>query len=400
MAARPSVILIREWEQQMTGSRCCGRLERGLPWAKSVSMFPERRAVMERMGSIYRMLREQFGDAIDLEVIDPRNAFLPFILAHVCWSHRVGLRTAWRTLAGLPAQGVIVNGRLVDATDHPDPRRIVMLVAEHAPRRWEAPPAPPPILLVLAAVLALAGRVTGVSAQVDAFPGDEGPVLVRPFAGAGVQIEYLGLVIHVDPWSRGDYSTAEPADLILVTDVPADHLDPDLIRTLSTPGTTVIVPTTPDEARDAEGAERLRAVEGALVLRNDESLELAFPRAGTPPVGVEAVAMYDILPGEPFHAKGEGNGYVLTLGGLRIYLAGVTECTPEMLAVTDVDILFVPMNLPNGRMTPSVAADCVTRIGPRVVYPYHYREMPIDGFVEALGGEPIDVRVRDWYPPA
>jgi L-ascorbate metabolism protein UlaG (beta-lactamase superfamily) len=90
----------------------------------------------------------------------------------------------------------------------------------------------------------------------------------------------------------------------------------------------------------------------------------------------------------------------VTLGGLRIYLAGVTECTPEMLAVTAVDILFVPMNLPNGRMTPTVAADCVARIGPRVVYPYHYREMPIDDFVEALRGTPIDVRVRDWYPPA
>jgi L-ascorbate metabolism protein UlaG (beta-lactamase superfamily) len=91
---------------------------------------------------------------------------------------------------------------------------------------------------------------------------------------------------------------------------------------------------------------------------------------------------------------------VVTLGGLRIYLAGVTECTPEMLAVADVDIMFVPMNLPNGRMTPAVAAECVAQIGPRVVYPYHYREMPIDAFVEALRGEPIDVRVRDWYPPA
>jgi hypothetical protein len=69
--------------------------------------------------------------------------------------------------------------------------------------------------------------------------------------------------------------------------------------------------------------------------------------------------MYDIIPGEPFHAKGEGNGYVVTIGGVRIYLAGVTECTPEMQAVRDVDIAFVPMNLPHGRMPPAVAADCV-----------------------------------------
>ena len=252
----------------------------------------------------------------------------------------------------------------------------------------------------MALAVAVGAGVEGLTAQVDAFPGEDGPVLVTPFAGASVQIEYHGLVIHVDPWSRGDYTRAKPADLILITDVPADHLDPQLIRTLSTPSTIVIVPTTPEEARDAEGAERLGSLEGPLVMRNDESMELAFPRDGTPFVGLQAVAMYDVIPGEPFHAKGEGNGYVLTLGGLRIYLAGVTECTPEMLAVTDVDVLFVPMNLPNGRMTPTVAAECVAQMAPRVVYPYHYREMPIDEFVEALRGTPIDVRVRDWYPPA
>ena len=119
-----------------------------------------------------------------------------------------------------------------------------------------------------------------------------------------------------------------------------------------------------------------------------------------PVVGIESVAMYDLTPGEPFHAKGEGNGYVVSLGGLRFYLAGVTECTPEMLAVPEVDIMFVPMNLPNGRMAPEVAAECVARIAPTVVYPYHYRELPIDGFVEALRDEPILVQVRDWYPPA
>jgi L-ascorbate metabolism protein UlaG (beta-lactamase superfamily) len=253
-----------------------------------------------------------------------------------------------------------------------------------------------------AAVLALvcSADARSVGAQTDGFPGVAGPILITPFAGAGVQLEYLGAVIHIDPWSRGDYTSAKPADLILITDTPADHLDPELIRRLSTPTTVVVVPTTPEEARDEEGAERLRALDGATVMRNDEYIEFAFPRAESPTVGVEAVAMYDIIPGEPFHAKGEGNGYVVSLGGLRIYLAGVTECTPEMLAVAEVDIMFVPMNLPNGRMTPTVAAECVAQIGPTVVYPYHYREMPIDSFGEALLDEPILVRVRDWYPPA
>jgi L-ascorbate metabolism protein UlaG (beta-lactamase superfamily) len=240
-----------------------------------------------------------------------------------------------------------------------------------------------------------------LAAQTDPYPGEAGVILITPFAGAGVQIEYQGLVVHVDPWSRGDYSRAKPADLILITDTPADHLDPELIRRLSTPNTILIVPRTPDEARDAEGAERLRAVEDpSLVMHNDEEMQLAFPRADAPVVGIESIAMYDITPGEPFHAKGEGNGYVVSLGGLRIYLAGVTECTPEMLAVPEVDIMFVPMNLPNGRMAPTVAAECVARIAPTVVYPYHYRELPIDAFVEALADLPILVQVRDWYPPA
>jgi L-ascorbate metabolism protein UlaG (beta-lactamase superfamily) len=214
-----------------------------------------------------------------------------------------------------------------------------------------------------------------------------------------LQIEHRGLVVHVDPWSRGDYTAAQPADLILITDTPADHLDPTLVARLRTAATTVIVPLDADLARDAGGAERLRAVAPAQVMRNGETRTLDLRGDGSMDVAVEAVAMYDLIPGEPFHARGEGNGYLLTLGGVRIYIAGVTECTPEMRAVRDVDIAFVPLNLPNGRMPPVVAAECVRVIAPRVVYPYHYREMPVDAFVQALRGTSIEVRVRDWYPP-
>lgn len=129
---------MREWEQQMTGGRCCGRLDCDFTQHAKDRPFAERRAVMERMGSIYRLLREQFGDVIDIDVIDPRNASLLFILVREFWSHGVGVRAALRTLSCLPKQAVIVNGRVIDATDHPDPRRIVAAVAELAPRRWEA----------------------------------------------------------------------------------------------------------------------------------------------------------------------------------------------------------------------------------------------------------------------
>ncbi len=217
-------------------------------------------------------------------------------------------------------------------------------------------------------------------------------VEITSFVGAGVQVEFGGTVIHVDPWSRGDYTNALPADLILITDAPGDHLDPDLIQRLRKPGAPVVLPSTPENARDEGSRDRLLRVPDGIVMNNGDNLTLA----GVP---VEAVPMYDILPGSPFHARGEGNGYVITFGGQRIYFSGVTECVPEIQALEDIDIAFMPLNLPHGRMVPLVAAECVKIIRPAIVYPYHYRELPIDEYLEALRGESdIEVRVRDWYP--
>ena len=130
----------------------------------------------------------------------------------------------------------------------------------------------------------------------------------------------------------------------------------------------------------------------------------------------EAIAAYDMTPGDPFHAKGVANGYVLTLGGKRIYFAGVTECVPEIKALRDIDIAFMPMNLPNGRMTPAAVADCVRSFKPKVVYPYHYDQ----GYIARLAGRgdpkgaaeaaasvhtladslegTAEVRDANWYP--
>ncbi len=237
-----------------------------------------------------------------------------------------------------------------------------------------------------AAFLALAGASSAA--------GQTEEIGITPFVGASVQFEYEGTVIHVDPWSRGDYSNALPADLILVTDTPGDHLDPALIAELRKPGTPVVVSDRPEDARDEGSRERLLQVPDAIVMDNGDRLTLAG-------IDIEAVAMYDLLPGEPFHAQGEGNGYILTLGDTRVYLSGVTECVPEIQVIEDIDIAFMPLNLPHGRMVPLAAAECVKIIRPAVVYPYHYREQPIDVFVDALADEPdIEVRVHDWYPPA
>ena len=153
--------------------------------------------------------------------------------------------------------------------------------------------------------------------------------------------------------------------------------------------------------------------------RHDGQRRVSLRRRHT----VEAVPAYDIIEGEPSHPKGKANGYVITIGGKRLYIAGVTECVPEVRALKNIDVAFVPLNLPLGRMTPAAAADCVKTIAPKIVYPYHYdqrlaarltnpratSEGPAGGltiaqslraFRDALRGTSIEVRESQWYPPA
>jgi L-ascorbate metabolism protein UlaG (beta-lactamase superfamily) len=210
----------------------------------------------------------------------------------------------------------------------------------------------------------------------------EGDIQITPITHASVQIEYGGKVIHVDPTSQGDYSKAKQADLILVTDIHQDHLDPAAISKIRKGGAPVVAPSA-----------AAPKIENATVMANGESKTVAG-------IALEAVPMYNLQrgpePGLLFHDKGRGNGYILTLGGKRVYLAGDTECTPEMRALKNIDIAFLPMNLPY-TMPPSEAADCAKAFKPKVVYPYHHRGQNPDEFKSALAGEPIEVRLLNWY---
>lgn len=212
----------------------------------------------------------------------------------------------------------------------------------------------------------------------------EGDVRITPVTHASFQIEHGGKVIHVDPTSAGDYSSAKQADLVLVTDIHGDHLDPAAVARVRKAGAPVVAP--------AAAAARL---ESPTVIANGETKTVAG-------VSVEAVPMYNLRrgpsAGQLFHTKGRGNGYVLTLGARRVYVAGDTECTPEMRALKNIDVAFVPMNLPY-TMPPSEAAECVRAFKPRVVYPYHYRGQNPEEFKAALRGEPVEVRLLEWYPP-
>lgn len=221
---------------------------------------------------------------------------------------------------------------------------------------------------------------TGASATQTT--SEVGDIRVTAITHASFQLEYGGKVIHVDPTSPGDYSAAKQADLVLVTDIHEDHLDPAAIAKVRKAGAPVVAP--------AAAADK---IDNPTVIANGETKSVAG-------ISIEAVPMYNLqrgpAPGQLFHTKGRGNGYVLTLGSRRVYIAGDTECTDEMRALKDIDAAFVPMNLPY-TMPPSEAAACVKAFKPKVVFPYHYRGQNPEEFRDALKGEPVEVRLLKWY---
>jgi L-ascorbate metabolism protein UlaG (beta-lactamase superfamily) len=224
--------------------------------------------------------------------------------------------------------------------------------------------------------------ITATARETDTFETAAGPVRTTPIHHASFLIEAAGKAIHVDPWSQGCYDGLPQADLILITDIHPDHLDPAQIAKLSKSGTVIIAP--PAVAQ---------TVTSAKVLRNGETTRWDGWT-------IEAIPMYNLkrgpAPGRFYHDKGRGNGYVLTYGGKRFYIAGDTEGTPEMRALKNIDVAFVPMNLPY-TMPPEEAADAVRAFHPAVVYPYHYRGSDLTVFSRALAGSGIEVRIRNWY---
>jgi len=128
MSKTSSVILIREWEAQISGSGCCGRLEGDFLSCDGQPAAPERRAVMESMGPLYRELRARLGGNADIEVVDPRNVSLFFLLLRDFWRFRVGLGHALRTLARVPVQAVVVNGRIVARGKWPEAEEVIAIV--------------------------------------------------------------------------------------------------------------------------------------------------------------------------------------------------------------------------------------------------------------------------------
>ncbi len=234
------------------------------------------------------------------------------------------------------------------------------------------------LLLLSAAVVACAQPFR----PFDEFPTSAGVVKITPIHHASLMIQGGGVVIHVDPFHEGDYTGLPPADLVLITHDHFDHMDAKALALVRNSKTVVM-----GTAAVAE------SVNGVTVLRNGDTRDFGAWK-------IEAVPAYNLVrgpaPGQLFHPKGRGNGYVLTYGGKRFYFSGDTEGVPEMKALKNIDVAYVCMNLPY-TMPPEEAAAAVRAFKPRVAIPYHYRGSDLKAFEKALAGSSVDVRIRDFY---
>ncbi len=216
--------------------------------------------------------------------------------------------------------------------------------------------------------------------EVDSFPTKSGKhVWINALMHASIWIQYDGLNIYVDPVrTLGErkvrYDRLPKADLALVTHEHADHFDKELLDSLNTKVVT-----------NRRCAEMLVAGE---IMANGDKMDLRED------IRIEAVPAYNTTEGrEKFHPKGRDNGYILTLDGLRIYIAGDTEDIPEMADIKDIDIAFLPCNQPY-TMTPEQLVKAAKTIAPKVVFPYHYSSTDVSGIKDMLTG--INVKIRQY----
>ena len=216
----------------------------------------------------------------------------------------------------------------------------------------------------------------------DVFKTSQGELKITFIGHGTLMMTFGGKVIHIDPvGSYTDYSKLPQADLILVTHEHGDHLDPKAIGILRKSGTDLV------------GTDKCaEKVQNMIIMKNGDSRVFQGLK-------VEAVPAYNIVhmrgPGAPFHPKGQGNGYVLTFGDKRVYVGGDTENIPEMKNLKNIDIAFLPMNLPY-TMTPEMVADAAKVIRPKILYPYHFGDTDTSKLVELLKNEKgIEVRIRN-----
>jgi L-ascorbate metabolism protein UlaG (beta-lactamase superfamily) len=238
------------------------------------------------------------------------------------------------------------------------------------------------LALALASTTGLA-QASGRSAapETDVIKTSGGDLKITLIGHGTLMFAFGDKIIHVDlVSSEADYSTMPKADIILITHEHRDHLDPAAIAAVRKEGTAVLL------------TERCSAaVPGGIVMKNGDTRTVGGLR-------IEVVPAYNLVhrrpSGEPFHPRGSGNGYVITFADTRVYVAGDTENVPEMKALKDIAVAFLPMNLPY-TMTPEMVADAAKGFRPRILYPYHFGKTDTSELVRLLAAEKsINVRIR------
>ena len=247
------------------------------------------------------------------------------------------------------------------------------------------------------AALALSFPAGAQIAGSDHISTSGGPVEIVPIHHASLMLGWKGQHILIDPapldGAQGDavtapYKAMPHPDFILITHIHGDHFNVPILQAVAGPNTVILAP---QNVRDAMPAD-LQAK--ARVMKNGDTGALGA-------IPVEAVAMYNTTQAKMnFHPKGLGNGYVLSFADKRVYVAGDTEETPELAHLANIDLAFIPANLPYTQ-TVEAAAKWVTDFRPKMVFPYHYRNQ--DGTTSdmaafsTLVGKASLVRLRKWY---
>ena len=218
--------------------------------------------------------------------------------------------------------------------------------------------------------------------ETDTIKTSAGDLKISFLGHGSLYFTFGGKVIHVDPYSAvADYSKLPKADMILVAHEHQDHLDLKALNLVRTDKSIVVLPQVCS-----------KQVEGGLIMKNGDTKTVGGLK-------IEAVPAYNIVhkrdTGQPFHPKDVGNGYIITFGDKKVYVAGDTENIPEMKAIKNIDVAFLPMNLPY-TMTPEMVADAAKTIKPKVLYPYHFGETDTSKIIALLKDTPeIEVRIRN-----
>ncbi len=254
--------------------------------------------------------------------------------------------------------------------------------------------------ILTAAVLFYAAISTVFGAEAKSLSGDQiatgnGNLVIHPINHATFLMQWNGKTIYVDPVGGGKrFADLPKPDLVLVTHIHSDHFDPATLAAIVPVGDklTIIAPASVAE----KFPETLRGKTKVKTLANGEKTEVVG-------IAIEAVPAYNTTPEKAkFHPKGRDNGYVLSMGGKKIYIAGDTEDTAEMRALKGIDVAFLPMNLPY-TMTVQKAAEAIRQFKPKIVYPYHYRsgdakKADLEELKKLVGNDSgVEIRVRGWY---